>query len=117
MCTGITITVAILTALPTWTRARCAIKLAGSLNLRKKFKQKSRKTNGSAVCVVYYKVFFVLKKCLSCEEPSFEISTGKVKVQPDEVQTELVYNCCKMIDKTDLNNVHSAICIACETED
>ena len=44
MCIGIAVTVATLTALHPWTRARCAIKVAGSLNLRKKLKKKSSKT-------------------------------------------------------------------------
>ena len=62
--TGIAITVAIPTALPTWTHAFCAKKVAGSLHLRKKLKKKFSLTSGSAVCVMKYKVVIGLKNAV-----------------------------------------------------
>ena len=57
------------------------------------------------------------EKCRNCGEPSFEISTGRVKVLPDAVKNEWVCNCCTLSNKIDLNNLKSAICEACEKED
>jgi hypothetical protein len=57
------------------------------------------------------------EKCSKCSEDSFELSTEKVKVLPDAIQTKWVCIYCTLTNKLDFNNLNSAICLACETED
>jgi hypothetical protein len=79
MSTGLAITVAILTALPTWNHAYIAKEVVVSINLKKKLKYKSSKTNGSAVCVMKYKVSIGLKNAVNVGNHHLRFQQGYLR--------------------------------------